>query len=119
MKKYAMPAIMLAVFETVAVTLWLTKGNVFYLFNFSYIGISISLGIFLYITPPTAPAQVFLGDSLGHILFACPLRILLYVIPTRYAKVSEAGEMTKISNSAIKPPPSSFAESIVKSNNAG
>ena len=49
MKKYAMPVIMLAVFETVAVSLWLTKGNVFYLFNFSYIGISISLGVFLFI----------------------------------------------------------------------
>ena len=40
---------MLAVFETVAVTLWLTKDNLFYLFNFSYIGISISLGLFLFI----------------------------------------------------------------------
>ena len=49
MKKYAMPVIMLAVFETVAITLWLTKGNLFYLFNFSYIGISISLGVFLFI----------------------------------------------------------------------
>ena len=49
MKKYAMPVVMLAVFETVAVILWLTKGNLFYLFNFSYIGISISLGVFLFI----------------------------------------------------------------------
>ena len=49
MKKYAMPVIMLAVFEAVAITLWLTKGNLFYLFNFSYIGMSISLGIFLFI----------------------------------------------------------------------
>ena len=49
MKKYAMPVIMLAVFETVAITLWLTKGNLFYLFNFSYIGISVSLGVFLFI----------------------------------------------------------------------
>ena len=40
---------MLAFFETIAVTLWLTQDNLFYLFNFSYIGISISLGIFLYI----------------------------------------------------------------------
>ena len=46
MKKYAMPIIMLAVFETVAITLWLTKNNLFYLFNFSYIGLSISLGVF-------------------------------------------------------------------------
>ena len=49
MKKYAMPVIMLAVFETVAITLWLTKDYMFYLFNFSYIGMSISLGIFLFI----------------------------------------------------------------------
>ncbi|MBQ8983613.1 MAG: 4Fe-4S ferredoxin, partial [Lachnospiraceae bacterium] len=49
MKKYALPFIMLAVFEAVAITLWLTKDNLFYLFNFSYIGVSISLGIFLFI----------------------------------------------------------------------
>lgn len=40
---------MLAVFETVAVTLWLTKDNLFYLFNFSYIGCAIALGLTLYI----------------------------------------------------------------------
>lgn len=39
---------MLAVFEGIAVTLWLTKDNIFYLFNFSYIGISVSLGVFLF-----------------------------------------------------------------------
>ena len=49
MKKYILPMIMLTIFETIAVTLWLTKDNLFYLFNFSYIGISISLGIFLFI----------------------------------------------------------------------
>ena len=49
MKKYVLPAVILAVFEAVAVTLWLTKDNIFYLFNFSYIGCSIALGCFLYI----------------------------------------------------------------------
>ena len=49
MKKYFLSFIMLVIFETVAVTLWLTQNNTFYLFNFSYIGISISLGIFLYV----------------------------------------------------------------------
>ena len=49
MKKYALPILILAVFEAVAVTLWLTKDNIFYLFNFSYIGCSIALGCFLYI----------------------------------------------------------------------
>ena len=47
MKKYLWPLLILVVFETVAVVLWLTKDNIFYLFNFSYIGISIALGIFL------------------------------------------------------------------------
>lgn len=36
------------VFESVALTLWLTKDNLFYLLNFSYIGISIALGLFLF-----------------------------------------------------------------------
>ena len=49
MKKYGKPILMLIVFEAVAISLWLTKGNIFYLFNFSYIGLSVSLGIFLFI----------------------------------------------------------------------
>ena len=49
MKKYTVPIIILAAFETVAIVLWLTKDNLFYLFNFSYIGIAVSLGTFLYI----------------------------------------------------------------------
>ena len=49
MKKYRLPVIMLLIFEIVAITLWLTKDNLFYLFNFSYIGMSISLGMFLFI----------------------------------------------------------------------
>ena len=49
MKKYLMPIIMLIIFETVAVSLWLTKDNLFYLLNFSYIGCSIAIGLTLYI----------------------------------------------------------------------
>ena len=48
-KKYLLPVAMLAVFEAVAVSLWLTKDNLFYLFNFSYIGCSIALGMVLFI----------------------------------------------------------------------
>lgn len=48
-RKYLYPIIILLVFEAVAVTLWLTKHNLFYLFNFSHIGLSVSLGIFLFI----------------------------------------------------------------------
>ncbi len=48
-KKYLAPVLFLVIFEAVAVTLWLTKKNLFYLFNFSYIGIAISLGVFLFL----------------------------------------------------------------------
>lgn len=44
-----MPIVMFAVFETVAIALWLTKGNLFYLFNFTYIGASVALGVGLFI----------------------------------------------------------------------
>lgn len=47
MKKYSVPIIMLVIFEIVAITLWLAKDNIFYLINFSYIGVSIFLGTFL------------------------------------------------------------------------
>lgn len=49
MKKYLLPFIMLAIFETIAITLWIALDNLFYLFNFSYIGFSVALGIFLFI----------------------------------------------------------------------
>ena len=49
LKNYWPPVAMLVIFEIVAVTLWLTKDNMFYLFNFSYIGLSISFGVFLFI----------------------------------------------------------------------
>ena len=48
-KKYALPVALLAVFEAVAIALWLTKDNFFYFLNFSYIGGAIALGITLFI----------------------------------------------------------------------
>ena len=48
MKKYTAPLLMLAIFETIAVSLWLVKDNLFYLFNFSYIGGSLALGLTLF-----------------------------------------------------------------------
>lgn len=49
MRKYGVPLLLLAVFEAVALILWRTKDNLFYLFNFSYIGVSIALGVFLFL----------------------------------------------------------------------
>lgn len=45
MKKYILPLGMWLLFEAVAVTLWLTKDNLFYLLNFSYIGTALALGL--------------------------------------------------------------------------
>ena len=47
-KKYLLPALMWFLFEAIAVTLWLVLDNIFYLFNFTYIGTCLALGIFFY-----------------------------------------------------------------------
>ena len=44
MKKYRTAIILFLVFEVIAVWLWLSTGNLFFLLNFSYLGISIGLG---------------------------------------------------------------------------
>ena len=48
MKKYRASILIFLLFEGVAVTLWLTKSNLFYLFNFSYIGSCLSVGLALF-----------------------------------------------------------------------
>ena len=48
MKKNLFPLGMWLLFEAIAVILWLTLDNLFYLLNFSYIGTCLALGIFLY-----------------------------------------------------------------------
>ena len=47
-KKYSLSIFLWVIFETVAVTLWLTMDNIFYLFNFTYIGSCIAIGTALY-----------------------------------------------------------------------
>ena len=44
-KKYLLPALMWFLFEAIAVTLWLVLDNIFYLFNFTYIGTCRARGI--------------------------------------------------------------------------
>ena len=46
--KYIASILLLFLFEAVAVTLWLSKGNAFYLLNFSYIGGCLALGTALF-----------------------------------------------------------------------
>lgn len=46
------PLILLIVFWAIAITLWQTRGNIFYLFNFGYIGTAVGVGTGLYILLP-------------------------------------------------------------------
>lgn len=48
-KIYYIPVCFWLLFETIAVTLWLTQKNIFYLFNFSYIGTSLSIALLLFV----------------------------------------------------------------------
>lgn len=47
MKKYKLPVVMFITFELVAIILWILLNNIFYLFNFSYIGCIIAFGMLL------------------------------------------------------------------------
>ena len=46
--KYRTSLILFFVFEAIAVWLWLATGKLFFLLNFSYIGICLSLGTLLF-----------------------------------------------------------------------
>ena len=46
--KYIASLLLFLLFETVAITLWKAKGNLFYLLNFSYIGGCLALGTALF-----------------------------------------------------------------------
>lgn len=71
MKRYLPPLAMWLVFETIAVTLWLTLDNLFYLFNFSYIGTAIAAGLVLYVQKKKYARNV--------VQFAVGLYMLVYL----------------------------------------
>ena len=48
LKEYAFSIVLFAAFEAVAVTLWLVLDDIFYLFNFTYIGACLALGTALF-----------------------------------------------------------------------
>lgn len=68
------PLIKWFLFEMIAVTLWLTLDNIFYLFNFSYIGTAISIGLVLYGQKKYARNVVQLAVDLNmlvYLVFLC------------------------------------------------
>jgi len=68
MKKFILPGIMFLIFETTAIVLWLVRGNIFYLFNFTYIGFFVSLGIWLLIAR-YKNARIFIQLFIGLYMF--------------------------------------------------
>lgn len=59
-----LPVIMFLIFEIIAATLWLTLNNMFYFFNFSYIGFFVSLGIGLMLAKKKN-ARIFIQFFIG------------------------------------------------------
>ena len=49
-KKYSIPLLLWLAFEAVALVLWLVLDNSFYLFNFTYIGTALAVGVALFIS---------------------------------------------------------------------
>jgi len=64
MKRFLLPIIMFLIFEATAVVLWLVLDNIFYLFNFTYIGFFVSLGIGLLIAK-YKNARIFIQFFIG------------------------------------------------------
>lgn len=71
LSKYKLPLGIWILFETIAITLWLILHNIFYLYNFSYIGTCLALGIFLYLKKAKYARNI--------VQFAVGLYMLLYL----------------------------------------
>jgi polyferredoxin len=75
---FTLPLIMLAVFGSIAVALWLTTGRVFYLFNFGYIGVALAVGLGVYIALPARKKP--LGRRLAQFLIGAYMLVFLGLI---------------------------------------
>ena len=71
MKKYLPAGLMWLLFELIAVALWLALDNVFYLLNFSYIGLALGLGLAMYAAK--------LRYARNFVQFAVGLYMLIYL----------------------------------------
>ena len=87
MKKYLPSAAILVLFETVAVVLWLTKDNLFYLLNFSYIGICLAAGLTLFTAGKRYARHV--------VQLAVGFYMLVYLMVTKYRKVDVSAEIVR------------------------
>lgn len=62
--RYKFPLILLAIFWAIAIMLTIALDKIFYLFNFGYIGLALSIGIALY-ENKVKPARIFVEFAIG------------------------------------------------------
>ena len=81
--KYLVSILLFLLFEAVAITLWLTKNNLFYLLNFSYIGGCLASGTalflagnVLYYIAGITLAFIF-KDNRAFCKYLCPVTVFL------------------------------------------
>lgn len=78
LKKYQAPLILLIVFWVIAIVFWQLKENIFFLFNFGYIGTSIGVGIGIYEYLPKRKKH--LGRRLAQFLVGSYMLVFLGII---------------------------------------
>ena len=78
LKNLSAPLILLLSFWAIAIVLWLTKGNIFYLFNFGYIGTSVGIGIGLYVLLPSKKKPS--GRRFAQLLIGIYMLVFLGII---------------------------------------
>jgi len=66
LKPFLLPIVIFLIFETTAVALWLILDNMFYLFNFTYIGFFVSLGLLI---SKHGNARIFVQFFIGLYMF--------------------------------------------------
>ena len=72
---FILPLVMLAIFWSIAVALWLTTGRLFYLFNFGYIGTALAVGLGVYVSLPARKKP--LGRRLAQFLIGAYMLLFL------------------------------------------
>ena len=77
-KSLSVPLIIFISFWVVAVVLWQTTGNMFYVFNFSYIGTAAGIGIGLYSYLPRKKKPT--GRRLAQLLIGLYMLVFLGII---------------------------------------
>ena len=63
-RKLKIPIIIFTAFWFVAVFLWQTRGSIFYLFNFGYIGTAVGVGLYVFLPEKKKPSARRLAQLL-------------------------------------------------------